>query len=153
MKRIDSFLNNDEVIERELGPDFIKTFLTSKPVIFSIILFAFIILINISVYKVPFAFFLLPLVFILAGLIPTYIKCTFTKYYITNQKIIIETGIVGRDYDIVKLNRLLDINLDVSVIDTIFKTGCIKLCTANEAEPVILYDIRNPKEIIRTIQL
>ena len=153
MKRIDSFLNNGEVIERELGPDFIKTFLISKPVIFSIILFVFMLLINITTYKIPLMFYMIPFAFILIGLVPTYIHCAFTRYYITSSKIIIENGIVGRDYDIVKLDRILDINLDVSVIDTIFKTGCIKLCTANETEPVILFDVRNPKEIIRTIQL
>lgn len=153
MKRIESFLNSDEVIEREIGPDFVKTFLTSKAVIFSIILFVFIILVNATTYKLSFIFFAMPVVLILIGLIPTYIRCAFTKYYITNQKIIIETGIVGRDYDIVRLDRILDVNLDVSALDLIFKTGCVKLCTANESEPVRLVDVRNPKEIIRTIQL
>lgn len=153
MKRIDSFLNHDEIIEKELGPDFIKTFLTSKPVIFSIILLIFIILVHTTAYKLSFIFFLIPFALILIGLIPTYIKCTFTKYYITNQKIIIEQGIIGRDYDIVKLDRVLDVNLDVSVLDTIFRTGCIKLCTANETEPVQLFDVRNPKEVIQRIQM
>lgn len=153
MKRIDDFLNNDETIKKELGPDFIKTFLISKPVVFSIISFIFILLVHISMYKLPLVVFAIPLALMVIGFVPTYIKCTFTKYYITNQKIIIETGIVGRDYDIVRLDRVLDINLDVSVLDTIFKTGCIKLCTANETEPVRLFDVRNPKKIIRDIQI
>lgn len=152
MKRITTFLNENEVVEKEFGPDFFKTFLKSKPFGYGVIVFIFVILWTL-VRGLPWFVHIIPFAIMALGLIPTFINCKLTRYYLTNQKIIIETGLVGRDYDIVKLDRVLDVNLDVSVVDSILGTGCIKLCTANENELVKLIDVRNPRKIIRSIKL
>lgn len=151
MKRIDNFLNVGELIEKEIRPDFIKTFIISKLLSFSIIVLIIFILLKIEL-DIGYSIFLIPVLLLIFSLVTTYIKCALTTYYITNQKIIIEKGIIGRDYDIVKLDRILDVNLDVSVLDAILGTGCIKLCTANDNEPVSLSDIRNPKTILKIIK-
>ena len=97
-------------------------------------------------------FLIIPFILICISSIESLLKRIFTTYYITNQKVIIEKGWIGRDYDIVKLDRVLDVNLDVSILDSIFNTGSIKLCTANDNEPIYLYNIKNPKRIIKNIQ-
>lgn len=151
MKRVNSFLSSGENIIKEIKQDFIKMFLSSKYTIGGIILSIATIVACITVNLPPMLLFI-PILVILIGSVPALWSYTFTRYYITNAKVIIETGFIGKDYDIVKLDRVLDVNLDVTVLDTIFGTGCIKLCTANDGEPILLSNIRNPKSVIRTIQ-
>lgn len=150
MKRINDLLNSNEQIVKEFNPDFIKIFLTNKIAGFSVFILVAVIL-GIFTFNLPAILILIPLLLLLIGAIPAFIQCHFTKYYLTNQKIIIETGIVGKDYDIVKLDRVFDVNIDVTVLDTIFSTGSLKLSTSNDSEPVIIRDIRNPKQILRCI--
>lgn len=151
MKRIDNFLNPNETISNKIKPDFIKLFISSNLTLSSIFL---LLLVLIAIFTLNFnvLFILIPLVLVLISGIPAFFKHYLTTYYITSEKIIIETGFIGRDYDIVKLDRILDLNLDVTILDSILGTGCVKLCTANESEPIKIANIRNPKKIIRIIK-
>lgn len=151
MKRINDLLNSNEQIIKEFSPDFIKIFLTNKIAGFAIFILMAVIL-GIFTLNLPSILILIPLLLLLIGAIPAFIKCHFTKYYLTNQKVIIETGIIGKDYDIVKLDRVFDVNIDVTVLDTVFSTGSLKLSTSNDNEPIIIRDIRNPKQILRCIR-
>lgn len=150
MKRINSFLNQGEVISREIKPDFIKMFLTSKFALGGIILAIAIIIAKISLH-LSLSFLLIPFVLLLIGAARAFLNYTFNTYYITNQKVIIEKGVIGRDYDIVKLDRIMDVQLDVTVVDTIFNTGSVRLCTANEKD-TFLYNVKDPKTVIKIIQ-
>ena len=151
MQRINDLLNTDEQIKQTVKPDFIKMFFTSKITLISILVAILLVICKLS-FSLSLSFLLIPLIGLIIGAIPALLKNFFTTYYITNQKVIIEKGWIGRDYDIVKLERVLDVNLDVTVIDSIFKTGCIKLCTANDNEPIHLHNIKNPKKAIKLIQ-
>ena len=151
MNRINDLLNTDEQLKQVVKPDFMKMFFTSKVTLISILLAILLVIFKIS-FSLSLSFLLIPLIGLIAGAIPAFLNNFFTAYYITNQKVIIEKGWIGRDYDIVKLDRVLDVNLDVTVIDSIFKTGCIKLCTANDNEPILLHNIKNPKKVIKLIQ-
>lgn len=150
LKRINDLLNPNEQILKEFSPDFIKIFLTNKISGLSIFILVAIVL-GIFALELPPVLLIIPILLLSIGAVPAFMKCHFTKYYLTNQKIIIETGIIGRDYDIVKLDRVFDVNIDVTVLDTIFSTGSLKLSTSNDSEPVIIRDIRNPKQILRCI--
>lgn len=151
MKRIQDLLNTNEEIKNVIKQDFIKMFLTSKITLISVALVILILILNFTL-SVNLLFLLIPLTGLIIGIIPALLNRTFTSYYITSQKVIIEKGFIGRDYDIVKLDRVLDVNLDVSIVDSIFNTGCIKLCTANDNEAMILYNVKNPKQVIKLIQ-
>ena len=151
MKRIDICLNTEEKIKETVNPDFLKIFLCSKFTIIGFILAILVVVLKCTL-NLHLGFLIIPFILICLGAIPALIKRLFTTYYITNEKAIIENGLVGRDYDIVKLDRVLDVNLDVSILDSIFNTGSIKLCTANDNEPIYLYNIKNPKRIVKTIQ-
>lgn len=150
MKRINNFLNQGEVISREIKPDFIKMFLSSKFTLGGIILAIVVIIAKISLH-LSLSFLLIPFILFLIGASHAFLNYTFNTYYITKQKVIIEKGVIGRDYDIVKLDRIMDVKLDVTVVDTIFNTGCIRLCTANEKD-TLLYNVKDPKAVIRIIQ-
>lgn len=151
MKRINDFLNAEEKIKETVKQDFLKMFLCSKTTAIGFAL-AILILILKCTLNLNLVFLIIPFILICISSIESLLKRIFTTYYITNQKVIIEKGWIGRDYDIVKLDRVLDVNLDVSILDSIFNTGSIKLCTANDNEPIYLYNIKNPKRIIKNIQ-
>lgn len=151
MKRIDDFLNTEEQINIKTNPYFLKIFLCSKNTTIGLFLTLVFITLNVTL-NLNFIFLIIPFALLLISCIKSYIETLLTNYYITNQKIIIETGWIGKDYDIVKLDRVLDVNIDVSVLDTLFNTGSIKLCTANDSEPICLHNIKNPKTIIKSIK-
>lgn len=151
MKKINDFLNTGEKITLKTNPYFLKIFLTSKNTIISLFLGVILLILNITL-KLSLVFLSIPAILLILNSISTYIKIFFTNYYITTEKIIIETGWIGKDYDIVKLDRILDVNLDVSIIDSLFDTGSIKLCTANDSEAICLKNIRRPKTIIKSIK-
>lgn len=150
MKRINGFLNQGEVISTKIKPDFIKMFLSSKFTLGGLIL-AIVIIIAKIFLNLSLSFLAIPFILFLIGAVPAFLNNYFTTYYITDQKVIIEKGIIGRDYDIVKLDKILDVKLDVTIIDTLFNTGCIRLCTANEKD-TLLYNVKNPKSVIRIVQ-
>lgn len=151
MQRINDLLNTEEQIKQVVKPDFIKMFLTSKTTLLSILLAILLVVCKIS-FSLSLSFMIIPITGLILGALPAFLNKLFTSYYITNQKVIIEKGWIGRDYDIIKLDRVLDVNLDVTIVDTLFNTGSIKFCTANDNEPIHIHNIKNPKKIIKLVQ-
>ena len=68
---------------------------------------------------------------------------TFTKYSLTREKLLIETGILSRNEEEVRLYRVLDMTLKRGIIQRIFGLGTIHCCTADKTAPE--FDIKNIK--------
>lgn len=143
-------LNANEKIVTTIKPSFAKLFLSSKltniGILSLIAIIAAIILI-----KLPLILILIPIAIMIASIIPNYIKYYLTTYIITTEKILVETGLT-RDYDVVKLEKIFDTNIDTNLLDTLLGTGNIKLSTSNVGEPVFIYSIKNPKKILGLIK-
>ena len=58
---------------------------------------------------------------------------SFTRYYLTDEKLLIDTGFFNRTEDEVRLYRILDITLKRSFWERLFDLGTIHCCTADKS--------------------
>jgi len=50
-------------------------------------------------------------------------------YALTNKRIIIQSGIIGRDFKSIDYDRMQNVSVDVGILGVIFKVGSIKIFT------------------------
>ena len=69
---------------------------------------------------------------------------SFTKYSLTEDKLIIERGIFNRIEEEIRLYRILDFTLRRSLRERIFRLGTIHCCSADKSTPE--FDIARIKD-------
>lgn len=57
---------------------------------------------------------------------------TFTRYYLTEEKLIIDTGFFNRKEEEIRLYRILDISLERPLGQRLWGLGTVHLCTADK---------------------
>ena len=73
---------------------------------------------------------------------------TFTRYLLTQEKLIIDKGLLSRREDEVRLYRILDITLNRPLHQRIWGLGTIKLITADKSTPELeIKRIKRAREI------
>ena len=73
---------------------------------------------------------------------------SFTRYYLTDEKLLIDTGFFSRTEDEVRLYRILDITLRRSLWERIFNLGTIHCCSGDKSMGEFdIKHIKNPKLI------
>lgn len=60
---------------------------------------------------------------------------TFTKYILTREKLLIQTGILNTKEEEVRLYRIMDVTLRRSLGQRIFGLGTIHCCSADKSTP------------------
>ena len=71
---------------------------------------------------------------------------SFTRYYLTEEKLLVDTGFFNRTEDEVRLYRILDITLKRSLWERLFGLGTIHCCTADKSMGEFdIMHIKNPK--------
>lgn len=78
-----------------------------------------------------FAFHLLPVWIWLGNIITASKIWKNTKYYVTDRRIIIQTGIIGASYDTIYYKDIKNVSLKIGVIDKLLKVGDIYIDTGN----------------------
>ena len=77
---------------------------------------------------------------------------TFTKYSLTKEKLLIETGIFNKDEEEIRLYRIMDMTLKRSFWQRLFGLGTIHCCTADKSAPEVdilwIKDASNVKELL-----
>ena len=77
---------------------------------------------------------------------------TFTKYSLTKEKLLIETGILNKDEEEIRLYRIMDMTLKRSFWQSLFGQGTIQCCTADKSAPEVdikwIRDSSNIKEML-----
>ena len=58
---------------------------------------------------------------------------TFTKYILTKEKLLIQTGILNTKEEEVRLYRIMDVTLRRSLIQRLFGLGTIHCCSADKS--------------------
>lgn len=66
---------------------------------------------------------------------------TFTRYALTEEKFIIDKGLLSRGEEEIRLYRILDITLRRSLWQRLFGLGTIHCCSADKSSPE--FDIKN----------
>lgn len=70
---------------------------------------------------------------------------SFTKYTLTNEKLLIDKGVLSRNQEEVRLYRIVDFSVTQTFLQRIFKVGNIKISSSdNTQEDFILYEVKNP---------
>ncbi|MBR2588378.1 MAG: PH domain-containing protein [Bacilli bacterium] len=70
---------------------------------------------------------------------------SFTKYKLTNEKILIETGVLSISQEEIRLYRIMDVSVRCSLIQRIFRVGTIHCCSADKTTPEFdIKDVKNP---------
>lgn len=77
---------------------------------------------------------------------------TFTKYTLTKEKLLVETGILNKDEEEIRLYRIMDMTLKRSLWQRMFGLGTIHCCTADKSSPELdikwIPDSANVKELL-----
>lgn len=60
---------------------------------------------------------------------------SFTKYSLTEEKLLIETGFLNKKEEEVRLYRIMDVTLKRSLRERIFGLGTIHCCSADRSTP------------------
>ena len=60
---------------------------------------------------------------------------SFTKYTLTESKLIIEKGFLNKKEEEIRLYRIMDFTLNRSLRERIFKLGTIHCCSADKSTP------------------
>lgn len=73
---------------------------------------------------------------------------SFTKYRLTTEKLLIETGILNITQEEIRLYRIMDMTLRKSLFQRIFGVGTIHCCTADKSTPEFdIVSIKNPNAV------
>lgn len=73
---------------------------------------------------------------------------SFTRYFLTNEKFIIDKGFFSRIEDEVRLYRILDVTLHRSFGERLFGLGTIHCCSGDKSMGDFdILHIKNPKEV------
>ena len=68
---------------------------------------------------------------------------SFTRYYLTGEKLLIDTGLFRRCEEEVRLYRMIDLTLHRSLWERMFHLGTIHCCAADQSQPE--FDIKHIK--------
>lgn len=60
---------------------------------------------------------------------------TFTKYILTKEKLLIQTGILNTREEEIRLYRIMDLTLRRSLAERLFGLGTIHCCSADKSTP------------------
>ncbi len=73
---------------------------------------------------------------------------TFTTYTLTEDRLIVKTGVLNTSEDEIRLYRILDITLRRSFWERLFGLGTLHLCTADKSSPEVdILHIPSPREV------
>lgn len=73
---------------------------------------------------------------------------SFTRYFLREDKLLIDTGFFNRTEDEVRLYRILDITLRRSFWERLFNLGTIHCCSGDKSMSEFdIKHIKNPKEV------
>lgn len=76
---------------------------------------------------------------------------TFTKYTITKEKLLVESGVFNKNEEEIRLYRIMDLTLKRSFWQRLFGLGTVYCCTADKSTPEV--NIANIKQSSRVKDL
>lgn len=176
MRELNKVLNADEKVLWEGGPSFWPFFIGRSTVLtfFGIIWMLFLLpfISSSSFFGVwKYAFLLMPHFWIGLGMLfgPTiYTLLVFkhTYYAITDKRVILQTGWIGRDFNIIDFDKITNASINVSLIDKIFgkgDTGNILVISAGsftgngsntfqQALDSVIASIKDPYEVFKFLK-
>lgn len=73
---------------------------------------------------------------------------SFTRYKLTEEKILINTGLLSIKEEEIQLYRIMDVTLKCSLWQRLFNVGTIHCCSADKTTPEFdIKDVKNPSNV------
>lgn len=73
---------------------------------------------------------------------------SFTKYTLTDEKLLIDSGLFSIKQEEVRLYRIMDVTVRCSIWQRLFNVGTIHCCSADKSTPEFdIKDIKNPIQV------
>ena len=73
---------------------------------------------------------------------------SFTKYKMTKEKLLIETGILSIKEEEIQFYRIMDLTLKCSIWQRMFNVGTIHCCSGDKTTPEFeIKDVKNPSQV------
>ncbi|HMK54822.1 MAG TPA: PH domain-containing protein [Methanobacteriaceae archaeon] len=76
-----------------------------------------------------------------------YLSWRQKKYILTNQRVIVQGGLIRRKKSFIHYNKIQDIIVSQSLVDRLFSAGNMEIFGGHEGTNLILEDIPNPLEV------
>ena len=159
MRELDKVLEKNEKVLWEGAPNFLPfVFSGSQIGLSGIVFFAAAIPLILIARK---TLWFLILFFLIMGLLmiiwfPLYKIFLFRKTYfmITEKRILIQTGIIGRDFGVVDFNKITSAAVLVGFFDVLFgnTSGSIAIATAGPSRPYLISNISEPYEVFKILK-
>ena len=81
-----------------------------------------------------------------------YVRRLFTKYLITNRRLRITRGIVRRNVQETRLDRVQNVNYDQGVVDRLFRVGTVDFDTAGTDDSEFKFEwVNRPEQVVRAV--
>lgn len=142
-------LDSDETIELRERPNALRTFFGMR---INSILIITVVVYTIFVVKkyVPLYGIFIFLLLLIAMYLISFLKCLFTSYTFTDRRLLIERGVVFKQYINIKYNKITDNDLNRGPIDYMCNTGTISVYTADDSNDknIVLQNVKNYTKII-----
>lgn len=164
MKELDKVLDAKEKIQWENRPKFLPFVLGAGAlyVIISSIIILPLLFLGYGAGSAGLYLFLI-LAFVIGAPVYHILVYPFVHYAITNKRVIIQKGLIGRDFDMVDFDKITDLQVNVGVVDKLFGqgSGSILVATAGRIiqtkkgkvqAPYTLRNIPNPYEVFKTLK-
>ena len=73
---------------------------------------------------------------------------SFTKYRLTDEKLIIDTGVISRNQEEIRLYRITDFSVRQNFFQRLFNVGNIHISSSdNKQGEFTIYEIKNPYNV------
>ena len=73
---------------------------------------------------------------------------SFTRYKLTEEKLLINTGLLSIKEEEIQLYRIMDVTLKCSLLQRLFNVGTIHCCSGDKTTPEFdIKDVKNPSAV------
>lgn len=70
---------------------------------------------------------------------------SFTKYILTEEKLVIDTGFISRSQEEIRLYRITDFSVNQRLLQRIFRVGNIHISSSDDLQgEFTIYDVKKP---------
>lgn len=104
-------------------------------------------MVQLPVIQATFYILLLIIVLLILSMIFDIISWKRKKYQLTNQRVIIQQGIIRRKRSFIHYAKIQDIDIYQGIVDRVFSAGNIEIYGGHEHTNIVLEDIPNPREV------
>ena len=103
--------------------------------------------------RVSIPFLIFRVLFLIIPVLSRILKYRNTHYAVTNKRIILEEGIVGRDFQMINVNQqLTNLSVNVSLVDKLFGNNSGTLTFTTSGSEIYIFNIPKPYEVFNIVK-